>query len=73
MDKQLESNEFDQLRQLVERRRTLEQDIAQVEMHKLKKVVEYEAVMTELGDFQAGLHTKYGDVKINMQTGQIND
>ena len=73
MDKQLESNEFDQLKELVEKRRSIEQEMAQLELHKVRKVVAYEAVMTELGDFQAGLHSKYGDVKINMQTGQIND
>lgn len=73
MDKQLESNEFEQLKLLVDKRHNLERDIAQVELHRLKKTIEYEAVMEELGTFQANLHSKYGDVKIDMKTGQVND
>ena len=73
MDKKLESNEFEQLKQLVDKRHELEREMSQLDLHKLKKLVEYEAVMDELGTFQANLHSKYGDVKIDMKTGQVND
>jgi hypothetical protein len=78
--KSLESTELETLKGLSTKVRSLKEDIADMEvsMSRLKQkkqssLFEIEVAADELGKFQSGLYDKYGDVSIDLSTGEIKD
>lgn len=76
----LESNELENLKGLSNRVKSLKEDIADIEVSlsrlKTKKhsaLFEIEVAAEELSKFQADLFEKYGDVTIDLSTGEIKD
>ena len=76
----LESNELENLKGLSNRVKGLKEDIADIEVSlsrlKTKKqsaLFEIEVAAEELNKFQSELFEKYGDVTIDLSTGEIKD
>lgn len=76
----LESTELEQLKSMSTRVRSLKEDIADIEVTvarlKTKKqsaLFEIEVAADELSKFQSELYEKYGDVSIDLATGEIKD
>ncbi len=76
----LESNELENLKDLNFKVKTLKEDIADIEVSlsrlKTKKqsaLFEIEVDAEELSKFQAELFEKYGDVTIDLSTGEIKN
>lgn len=76
----LESNELENLKGLSNRVKSLKEDIADIEVSlsrlKTKKqsaLFEIEVAAEELNKFQSELFEKYGDVTIDLSTGEIKD
>ena len=76
----LESNELENLKDLNFKVKTLKEDIADIEVSlsrlKTKKqsaLFEIEVAAEELSKFQAELFEKYGDVTIDLSTGEIKN
>lgn len=78
--KSLEFTELETLKGLSTKVRSLKEDIADMEvsMSRLKQkkqsaLFEIEVAADELGKFQSELYEKYGDVSIDLSTGEIKD
>lgn len=76
----LESNELEKLTSLNVKVREMKNDIADIEVSmsrlKTKKqglLFEIEVAAEELGKFQSELFEKYGNVSIDLSTGEIKD
>ena len=76
----LESNELEDLKSLSQKVKTLKEDIADIEVSlsrlknkKQSALFEIEVAAEELSKFQSGLFEKYGDVVIDLGTGEIKD
>jgi hypothetical protein len=76
----LESNELENLKDLNFKVKTLKEDIADIEVSlsrlKTKKqsaLFEIEVAAEELSKFQSELFEKYGDVTIDLSTGEIKN
>lgn len=76
----LESNELESLKALNVKVKTLKEDIADIEVslsrlktRKQSALFEIEVAAEELNKFQSELFDKYGDVTIDLSTGEIKD
>ncbi len=76
----LESNELENLKSFSMRVKSLKEDIADIEVSlsrlKTKKqsaLFEIEVAAEELSKFQSELFEKYGDVTIDLSTGEIKN
>ena len=76
----LESNELESLKALNVKVKTLKEDIADIEVslsrlktRKQSALFEIEVAAEELNKFQSELFEKYGDVTIDLSTGEIKD
>ena len=76
----LESNELEGLKALNVKVKTLKEDIADIEVslsrlktRKQSALFEIEVSAEELNKFQSELFEKYGDVTIDLSTGEIKD
>ena len=76
----LESNELENLKSFSMKVKSLKEDIADIEVSlsrlKTKKqsaLFEIEVAAEELSKFQAELFEKYGDVTIDLSTGEIKN
>lgn len=76
----IESNELENLKGLSNKVKGLKEDIADIEVSlsrlKTKKqsaLFEIEVAAEELNKFQSELFEKYGDVTIDLSTGEIKD
>lgn len=76
----LESTELERLKSLNVKVKTLKEDIADIEVslsrlktRKQSALFEIEVAAEELNKFQSELFEKYGDVTIDLSTGEIKD
>jgi hypothetical protein len=76
----IESTELENLKTLNVKVKTLKEDIADIEVslsrlktRKQSALFEIEVAAEELNKFQSGLFEKYGDVTIDLSTGEIKD
>ena len=76
----LESTELESLKALNVKVKTLKEDIADIEVslsrlktRKQSALFEIELAAEELNKFQSELFEKYGDVTIDLSTGEIKD
>jgi len=76
----LESTELESLKSLNIKVKTLKEDIADIEVslsrlktRKQSALFEIEVAAEELNKFQSELFEKYGDVTIDLSTGEIKD
>ena len=76
----LESTELESLKSLNVKVKTLKEDIADIEVslsrlktRKQSALFEIEVAAEELNKFQSELFEKYGDVTIDLSTGEIKD
>ena len=76
----LESNELESLKALNVKVKTLKEEIADIEVslsrlktRKQSALFEIEVAAEELNKFQSELFEKYGDVTIDLSTGEIKD
>lgn len=76
----LESTELEGLKALNVKVKTLKEDIADIEVslsrlktRKQSALFEIEVAAEELNKFQSELFEKYGDVTIDLSTGEIKD
>lgn len=76
----LESTELESLKALNVKVKTLKEDIADIEVslsrlktRKQSALFEIEVAAEELNKFQSELFEKYGDVTIDLSTGEIKD
>ena len=76
----LESTELESLKSLNIKVKTLKEDIADIEVslsrlktRKQSALFEIEVAAEELNKFQSELFDKYGDVTIDLSTGEIKD
>jgi hypothetical protein len=78
-EKKLTQEELDKLRSLNQTYRDLKFQIADIEVsfermksQKMSSLANLETAAFDLSQFQDELVSKYGDVKINLQTGEYN-
>ena len=76
----IESTELESLKSLNVKVKTLKEDIADIEVslsrlktRKQSALFEVEVAAEELNKFQSELFEKYGDVTIDLSTGEIKD
>lgn len=76
----LESTELESLKSLNLKVKTLKEDVADIEVslsrlktRKQSALFEIEVAAEELNKFQSELFEKYGDVTIDLSTGEIKD
>ena len=76
----IESTELESLKSLNVKVKTLKEDIADIEVslsrlktRKQSALFEIEVAAEELNKFQSDLFEKYGDVTIDLSTGEIKD
>ena len=66
----IEENELSQLKSLQARLASIRNEIAEVSVRKHSLMTVYPSIESELYTYQNELNEKYGDVKINMSTGE---
>ena len=79
MEKKMTQEEVDQLRELQKKLFNLRLDlgdvqvaISRLETKKKSLVFDVETNSAELGKYQDGLNKKYGDKKVNLETGALS-
>jgi len=79
MEKKITQEELDKLRSLNQTYRDLKFQIADIEVsfermksQKMASLANLETSAFDLSQFQDELVSKYGDIKINLQTGEYN-
>ena len=70
--KQVTKEELKQLQEFVSKLNNASLQIGNLEMQKSSLLKAVDLVRNDLSAFQVGLKEKYGDVKVDIETGKIN-
>ena len=70
--KQVTKEELKQLQEFVSKLNNASLQIGNLEMQKNSLLKAVDLVRNDLNGFQVGLKEKYGDVKVDLETGKIN-
>lgn len=71
--KKVTKKELEQLQELVKYIREIEAKIGSLEIEKANYIASHEVIQKELNETRSQLKEKYGDINVNLSTGEYED
>lgn len=71
--KKVTKKELEQLQELVKYIREIENKIGSLEIEKTNYIVQHDVVQKELNETRSQLKEKYGDINVNLSTGEYEE